>query len=112
MRKLLLVLTLVLICVPLIGGTASAQKDPFEPLIDPNAGTTTTTTTTSTTGSTGDTFTPPSVGSEGLANTGADIEPWVALAYGLIVVGGGALALARLQSPRPVRLRSHRPARR
>ena len=104
MHKLLLGLVLVMMSFTLIAGTASAQKDPFQPVIDPNADTSTTGTTTSSGGSTlGGSFTPPSVGSDGLANTGADIEPWLAIAYGLIVIGGGTLALARLQAPQPTR---------
>lgn len=100
MRKLVVIVVLMMGCFALVTGTASAQKDPFHPVIDPNADTGTAGTTTSSGSTTSGAFTPPSIGSEGLANTGADVEPWLAVAYGLIVVGGGALTVVRLQSPR------------
>lgn len=103
MRKVMVVLMLVVLVLALVTGTAAAQKDPFHPVIDPDAATGTTTTTSTTTGSNEGTFTPPTVGSEGLANTGADVEPWLVLAYGLIVVGGGVLAAGRLLGPHPTK---------
>jgi hypothetical protein len=103
MRKTVLVVVLALVCLLLLAGPALAQKDPFNPVIDPNAGTGTTTTGTTTTGTvtTGDPTEP--VGSEGLANTGADVEPWLVVAYGLVVLGGAAVIIARLQRPVPLR---------
>lgn len=93
-------------CVALMASPALAQRDPFDPLIDPNAPTTTTTTTggTTTTGTTGGSQVfQPTDGSDALANTGSDVAPWMAIAYSLIVVGAGALALARMYQPHPVR---------
>lgn len=93
-------------CIALLAGPAGAQQDPFEPVIDPNAPVTTidgtTTTGTDATG-TGTTSVQPSVGSERLANTGSDVAPFMVIAYGLLVVGAGALYLVRLHAPRPVR---------
>jgi hypothetical protein len=92
------VLLLALVCLALVAAPAAAQRDPFDPLIDPDAGT-----TVGTTGGTGTVVTPSvpqqEVGSEGLANTGTNVEPWVAIAYGLVVIGGGILMIARLQEP-------------
>lgn len=91
-------------CLALLAGPAAAQRDPFDPVIDPNAPLTTTGGTTTTgTGTTGTTSVQPAVGSEGLANTGSDVTPFMVIAYGLLVVGGGALYLARLHAPRPAR---------
>ncbi|HWC13453.1 MAG TPA: hypothetical protein VG929_02520 [Actinomycetota bacterium] len=87
-----------------LAGPAAAQRDPFDPVIDPNAAVTTTTGTTTTgttTTGTGTTSIQPGVGSEGLANTGADVSPYLVVAYGLVVVGAGALYLAKLHAPRP-----------
>ena len=102
MRTLKLLLA-SLTCLVLLAAPAAAQKDPFHPVIDPNAATTTTTGTTTTTTTTGDnTGVQPAVGSEGLANTGADVEPFLVIAYGLFVVGAGALYLTKLHAPQPV----------
>ena len=81
---------------------AFALRDPFAPAIDlsPDTGGGTTTTTTNTSGQGGggtNTVTQPgpSVGSEGLANTGMDTEPWLVAAYGLIAVGGAAVVISK-----------------
>lgn len=100
----------VLGCLLLLAGPAAAQSDPFDPVIDPNAavttttGTTTTGTTTTGTGTTGTgtTSVQPGVGSEALANTGADVSPYLVIAYALVVVGAGALYVAKLHAPRPI----------
>ena len=102
MRKMALLGLLVITCLALAAAPAYAQKDPFHPVIDPNAATTGSTTTTTTTG--GDTtFTPPVIGSEGLANTGTDVTPWLAIAYALVVLGAGTLVLTRMYQPHPAR---------
>ena len=102
MRKTVLVVVLGLVCLLMLAGPALAQRDPFDPVIDPNAGTGTTTTGTTTgTVTTGGEPTEP-IGSEGLANTGADIQPWLVIAYGLVVLGGTAIVIARLQRPVPL----------
>lgn len=108
MRRITALALMAMTCVALMATPALAQRDPFDPLIDPNAPTTTTTTTTggttTTTGTTGGSQVfQPTDGSDALANTGADVAPWMAIAYSLIVVGAGALALARMYQPHPVR---------
>jgi drug/metabolite transporter (DMT)-like permease len=95
------VVLLAITCIALAAGPALAQKDPFDPVIDPNAPATTTGGTS--TGTTGTTIVQPSVGSEGLANTGFDLRPWLALAYTLILIGGGTLYLSRQAKPHPIR---------
>lgn len=103
MRKLIVIVTLVGACLAVAATPAMAQRDPFAPVIDPNAATTTTTTTT-----TGSTDTTPfgdqtSVDSGGLSNTGSDVSPLLVVAYGLVVLGGTAVMLARLHAPKPLR---------
>lgn len=91
-------------CLALMATPALAQRDPFDPLIDPNAPTVGTTggsitTTTDTTG--GSSVFQPTDGSDALANTGSDVSPWMAIAYTLIVMGAGALVVARMYQPHP-----------
>lgn len=98
-----------LISLALLAAPAAAQRDPFDPVIDPNATVVTTTgvttTTTSTTGTgTGTTSVQPGMGAERLANTGSDVAPYMVIAYGLLVIGAGATYLAKLHTPR----RTHR----
>lgn len=95
-------------CLAVLAAPALAQQDPFEPVIDPNApetttgiGTTTGTGTTIGTGTTTGTGATTGTGSEALANTGSDVGPYLVIAYGLLVAGGGALYLAKLHAPRP-----------
>lgn len=102
MRKSVLVVVLALVCLLLLAGPALAQKDPFDPVIDPNAGTGTTTTGTTGTVTTGQTDPTEPVGSDALANTGPDVQPWLVIAYGLVVLGSTALVVARLQRPVPL----------
>ena len=103
MRSVMLLLA-SFACLMILAAPATAQRDPFDPVIDPNAATTTTTGTTTTGGTTGETTgVQPVVGSEGLANTGSDVGPYLVIAYGLLVVGAGALYLSKLHAPRPVR---------
>ena len=96
--------SLALICLVLGAGPALAQKDPFDPVIDPNTSTTTTTDTTGSVGGGSTTF-QPSVDNEGLANTGAGISGWLAIAYCLVVLGGGAIVIAKMYQPQPIRRR-------
>jgi serine acetyltransferase len=95
--------SLALLCLVLGAGPALAQKDPFAPVID----TSTTTTTTTTIGSVddGSPTVLPVVGNEGLANTGAGISGWLAIAYSLIVLGGGSVVIAKMYQPQPIRRR-------
>ena len=99
-----MVLMVAMTCLVLMAAPALAQRDPFDPLIDPNAATVDTTsggttTTTDTTG--GSSVFRPTDGSDELANTGSDVSPWMAIAYTLIVMGSGALVLARMYQPHP-----------
>ena len=93
-----------MVCIGSMAGPALAQRDPFDPVIDPNASTVDTTTggTTTTADTTGDpSIFQPTDGSDALANTGSDVSPWMAIAYALIVLGVGALVLGRMFQPRP-----------
>ncbi len=68
-------------------------RDPFEPLVDPQApGTTTATTTTDTVDATTTTV---DTTEEGLPTTGGDPFSWLAVAYVLVAGGASALAMAR-----------------
>ena len=103
MRKFIVIATLVGSALVVGAAPAVAQRDPFAPVIDPNAATTTTTTT-----STGATDTTPfgdqtSVDSGALSNTGSDVSPMLVVAYGLLVLGGTAVMLARLHASKPLR---------
>ena len=104
MRKLIVIASLVGAGLIAAATPALAQRDPFAPVIDPNAATTTTTTTTTT----GSTDTAPfgdqtSVDSGALSNTGSDASPWLVVAYGLLALGGTTVMLARLHAPTPLR---------
>jgi hypothetical protein len=90
-RKLLLTMLAGVMLSMVFAAPAFALRDPFNPSID---------LTPSTGGGGGTVVTPPttggnpqpaSVGSEGLANTGLNTEPWLVAAYGLIAVGGAAV---------------------
>ena len=93
-------------CLVLVATPALAQRDPFEPLIDPNASTVGTggTTTDPGTSDPATTFEPVN-GSEVLANTGSDVSPWLAIAYSLIALGAGAVVIARMYQPQALRRR-------
>ena len=100
----LLGLFLVLMAAP-----AFAQvRDPFDPVISqaeltgagdgtgaPGDGTGTTGDGTGTDGAAGDDVVAGN-SSEGLANTGADTERWLVAAYALIAIGGGAVAISKV----------------
>lgn len=82
--------------VPLIllASPAAAQlRDPFEPAIAPESATTTTTGTT--TGAE-QPVTQPAPTTDALADTGADIQGLIVVAFGIMAVGAGALYLFRL----------------
>lgn len=99
MRRAWVIATLALMLLAVLAAPAAAQKDPFHPVVDPGAATTTGTGTTGTgttagsvvTGTTG-------VGSEGLANTGSDVTPWLVIAYGLVAVGAAFVVMGRLRA--------------
>ena len=103
MRKML-VLFSALFVVMLLAAPASAQRDPFDPVID------TTAEGQAADGQAadgdaqqgdGDAGTDPTgpPGADGVPNTGADPEPWLVAAYALIAFGAGALALSKTLSP-------------
>ena len=99
--------TLVLLCV--LGLMASmpaafaqeGRRDPFDPLVDEDAGVIVVPAGTGTDTSTGgDTGTSTGSGTtEGTPNTGMATANWTGLAYLLIVMGAAAVALARLGRP-------------
>ena len=104
MRKMTMIAALTLLVLALMAAPAFAQKDPFHPVIDPDAGTTVVT-DPGTGGQVSTPALPPNVGSDSLAETGMDVSPWVAIAYTLILMGAGALVIARMSRPEPVRTR-------
>lgn len=106
MRRL--VVTLMAGALVALGVTSAALaqentlRDPFDPVADENQDVTATTDTTGTTDPT-DEVQPAqeTTGSERLANTGAETDPWLVGAYGLIAAGAAALILGKLlASPR------------
>lgn len=105
MKKLTGLVALVLATLVLLAAPAFAQRDPFDPVIDPNAAPVVTTGTTTTDTSTTTTTVPPNVGSDALANTGGDVAPWLAIAYGLVAMGAGAVVIGRMYQPQLVRRR-------
>lgn len=91
MRALLLAIAAV--CV--FAAPAAAQlRDPFAPAIAPPGTTTTTSTGTATTG--GEAPLQPAPTTDALANTGADVQGWVVVAFGVISIGIGALYMFKL----------------
>jgi hypothetical protein len=100
MRKLV-----ILVCVlGLLGAMPSAlaqesRRDPFEPLVDENAGVTTVPVGSDTSSGTSDDDSSGSGTSEGTPNTGMATSSWTGLAYLLIVMGAAAVTLARLRRP-------------
>ena len=100
MRKFAVILAIALVSTIALSAPALAQRDPFDPVIDPDAATTTTGTTD--TGGDATVFepgVPDEIGSEGIANTGADVGPFLVIAFTLLSLGGLALAWARLNRP-------------
>jgi hypothetical protein len=102
--KVIAAVITALVAVVLMSAPALALKDPFKPLVDPQAETG----STSGTG-TGSTIDEPAVPadenpfSEGMPNTGADTRSWMVLAYVLVVAGAAALVLAWARRPAPAR---------
>lgn len=99
MRKLLLAVVMGATLVVMMAAPAFAIRDPFDPAIDltPDTAPAGDTGAQVDTGDGGATVGPQVVdnGSEGLAATGADTEPWLVAAYGLIVAGAAAVALSK-----------------
>lgn len=99
MRRTFVVVALVLGSGLLLAAPAAAQRDPFQPAA----------------GQGGAIEAPPGSGTQEepaqvappptdpLANTGAEIEPWLALAYGLIAAGAGAVTIGRVARPTPAK---------
>lgn len=102
MRKMTAIVTMATFCFVVMTAPALAQKDPFHPVIDPDAGTVVVT-GSGTVGSGTTTELPPDVGSDSLAPTGSDVSPWLAIAYTLILLGAGAIVIARMHRPEPIR---------
>lgn len=108
MRKLIVGSLLGLILVLTMAAPALALRDPFDPVISQadltGTGTTGDGTTGDGTGTDGDGTGTTGDGddvvagnsSEGLANTGADTEPWLVAAYFLIAVGVGAVVISKV----------------
>ena len=107
MRKLMIASLLGLLLVVTTAAPAFAIRDPFDPVIS-QAEATGGTATGDGTGATGDgTGTDGAAAgddvvagnsSEGLANTGADTEPWLVAAYALIAIGAGAVVLSKVNA--------------
>ena len=105
MRKMMIASLLGLFLVLTMAAPAFALRDPFDPVISQaeqtgtngaTDGTGTGTDGTGTDGAAGDVVNGNS--SEGLANTGADPEPWLVAAYALIAVGAGAVLLSKVNA--------------
>jgi hypothetical protein len=97
-RKTIAAVVAALVTVLLLAAPALALKDPFKPIVDPQAETGATT-------APGSTIDEPAVTgdenpfSEGMPNTGADTASWMVLAYVLLVGGAAALVLAWTRRP-------------
>lgn len=107
MRKLMIASLLGLFLVLTMAAPAFAIRDPFDPVVSQaeisgdGTGTTGdgTGTTGDGTGTGGDgTTILGENGADGLANTGAETEPWLVAAYALIAVGVGAVAVSKLNA--------------
>ena len=100
MRKLLMGSLLVMVLVVFAAAPALAQvRDPFDPVISQAelTGTETGTQTGTEVGTNGDGATVVGEnGSETLANTGANTEPWLVGAYMLIAIGAGAVVISKV----------------
>jgi hypothetical protein len=109
MRKMMTAALLGLFVVLTTAAPAFALRDPFDPVISQAelTGSGDTSGAGDGTGATGDgTGTDGAAGddvvagnsSEGLANTGADTEPWLVAAYALIAIGAGAVAFSKVNA--------------
>ena len=99
MRRTLVVTLLVFGCGFLLATPAAAQRDPFQPAA--GQGGSVEAPTGSAPGEDPAAFAPPPT--DPLANTGVEIEQWLALAYALIACGAGAVMIARLARPTPAK---------
>ncbi|MDP9069419.1 MAG: hypothetical protein M3N53_13890 [Actinomycetota bacterium] len=108
MKKFLTASLLGLVLVVTTAAPALAIRDPFDPVISQAqltgagagtgaAGTGGAGTAGTGTGETGATLIGQN-GSEALANTGADTEPWLVAAFALIAFGAAAIVLAKANS--------------
>lgn len=115
MRKLISAALLALVVVVFTAAPALALRDPFDPVISQaeltgagdgggtgdgggsGDGTGTGTEDGVNAGGNGGSVTGES-GSEGLANTGSDTEPWLVAAYALMAVGAAAVAISKVNS--------------
>ncbi len=107
MRKLLCASLLGLILVVATAAPALALRDPFDPVVSQaqitgtGAGADGTAGTTGTgAGATNRTLVFEN-GSEALANTGSDTEPWLVAAFALIALGAAAVVLSKVNNTAP-----------
>ncbi len=94
------VLVALLATAPSAAAHPTGLRDPFEPLISPEDETATATSTATTEAPEVGTATTIDETDQGLPTTGSDPSSWLAVAYFMIAAGAGALAFARLASPR------------
>lgn len=97
MRKLLVVALAAGALVLAAASPALAQRDPFDPIVDPNSGTAPSGSADSTETTEEPVFAPSEP--ESMPNTGSDPSSWLAIAYALIVMGAGTIALAKIYRP-------------
>ncbi len=110
MRKLLCASLLGLVLVVATAAPALAVRDPFDPVVSQAQITGTGTgadgaactagTTGTGAGATNRTLVFEN-GSEALANTGSDTEPWLVAAFALIAVGAAAVVLSKVNNTAP-----------
>lgn len=79
-------------------------RDPFQPVVVPGAAVAGAPETATAEGAAVQPETAPATTSEGLAATGGDPRSWVLIAYVLIAIGAGGVAIAK--NAQPVRLQS------
>jgi hypothetical protein len=96
----------ILVVLAAASSVAAQQRDPFEPLVEPGTGGEGA--PADETGTQPVAPQPAEPGADRLADTGAETEPWLAVAYALAAVGAGAVVLSRTLRPtfaRPPRRR-------
>jgi hypothetical protein len=103
MRKAIVVLLAGLVLVVAFAAPAFALRDPFDPVVDltPEAegGGGGASEEGATTSEVGTQVSRAVTQAETLANTGSEVEPWLVVAYGLIVVGAAAVVLSKTFTP-------------
>ena len=99
MHKALVVTLLVLGCLAFVAAPAAAQRDPFQAPSD-QTGSVEAPPDTAPQADPAEVAPPPT---DPLANTGLETQSWLALAYGLIAAGAGAIAIGRLARPAPTK---------